>query len=74
MIKTNELKKAVKEVKKMKKLSVVLLIIGIFLVLGAAGASDIDVYTITQAMRQIATAIVVFAISYITYFIGIILE
>lgn len=58
----------------MKKISIILLLLGIAIALGAAGSSDIEVYNIPQVIKSELTAFGLFGLSYVTYFIGIAIE
>ena len=58
----------------MKLLAKILLVCGIIKICGTVGASEGDVLTILQTIKQSLISIIFFAMSYITYFIAIAFE
>ena len=58
----------------MKLLAKILLICGIAILLGTSGASDCDIYTISQVFKAICISAIFFIASYISHFIGIAME
>lgn len=58
----------------MKTIAKTLLSIGLVIIFGTAGSSDIEVFNITQTFTALMRAILILIASYITYFIGIAME
>ncbi len=58
----------------MKTIAKTLLAIGLVIIFGTAGSSDIEVYNITQTFVALLKALLLLIAAYTTYFIGIVAE